>query len=174
MRQLFSYLFTGTFLFGLTAVILAVSVGWNVYLYNTRETVVVPPLDMQSVKAKDLPDISRLKGSRLPVVGGYRDILEKPLFNSDRKPEVLENVANQVAIQENELSTKWLLTGVIIAGKNSSAMLQERNGSQSMKLMQGMRVDGWKLDHVSPYEVKLSSAGKTIKLQLYEDPKNKR
>jgi hypothetical protein len=175
MRQLYSYLLTSTFLFGLTAVVLAGLVGWNVYTYSMREPVVVPPLDAKSVKTADLPDISRLKNGRLPVIGGYRDSIERPLFNSERRPEVQENAAGQVAIQENELSSKWMLTGVVIANENSSAMLKERSGAKkSIKLMQGSKVDGWRLDHVSPYEVELSSAGKTIKLELYEENKDVR
>jgi len=168
MRQLLSQLINSTSLLSISALLLAVILGMNIYDYNNRVTVQVPPVDAKAKNgmAYKPPLVSPM---RLSGVRSFNDVLERPLFNSDRRPAQGESQNNDAAIQQNELSRKWVLTGVVIANKNSMAMLQERSGPRSVKLKQDMKVDGWALTKVTPFNATLVSNGVEVVLPLYED-----
>lgn len=167
MKRILTIMVNSSLVLTLSAVMLSVILALQVYEYKNRVTVQVPEPE-QSGKSTGAIAVPKFNAIRLPTIGSYNEVLERPLFNPDRKPVENETQDSGVAIQQNELSRKWMLTGVVIANANSTAMLKERNGPRSVKLSVDMKIDGWSLQSVTPFNAVLVSNGREVVLPLYE------
>ncbi len=167
MRHMLTIMLNSVVVLSLTAISLAAFLGVQVYEYNNRVAVKVPQIEKTSNKTSAYT-IPKFNALHLPTLASTNNVLERPLFNPGRKAIKSEQQDNGVTIQQTELSRKWMLTGVVIAKENSMAMLKERNGPDSIKLKLDMKVDGWQLHKVSPYNAILISNGREVVLPLYE------
>lgn len=102
----------------------------------------------------------------LPSLPSYRQLLTRPLFTNTRKPP--PRSANKPT-QTIDLSKKWKLTGVVVAGDNSHVFVQGIRDKSVRRLEMGATLDGWVLREITPEYAVLESGGREARLELRED-----
>jgi len=118
------------------------------------------------------PAVERLpaEGMRLPPLpprDSFEGILERPLFSDNRRPDPVETAA--AATSAKELRETWRLTGIIIIGDETKALLRERNGERHLLLSVGMPLDdSWLLDEIENNGVVMDSGDEKVRLDLLE------
>lgn len=91
-----------------------------------------------------------------------QQILNRPLFNTSRRPVTSVNELRQRKISE---PSDWQLSGIITSGQTTVAMFKTAEGSKALK--PGMRLDGWTLTQVSHSSVTLQHGHEEIQLKLH-------
>lgn len=104
--------------------------------------------------------------SELPPRDVFAGILERPLFNEDRKP-VVETSDNQALVSAAELREQWKLTGIVMVGNEVRAMLQQLKEDRQLTLTQGMPLDStWMLETINVDSVIMDSGDEQVRLEL--------
>ncbi|PIE82801.1 MAG: hypothetical protein CSA09_05160 [Candidatus Contendobacter odensis] len=108
-----------------------------------------------------------LQPFRLPAEAHYQQVVTRPLFIADRRPE------QAVKIEEPppppvEVEQKFDLIGVVIIAGRATALLRTRApGSRVLRVRQGETTEGgWQLRSVVGNKVVLDKAGKTQEVDL--------
>lgn len=128
--------------------------------------------DASAAVTDDLHDASEqaLGGPlRIPPIVTYRDIVERPLFSDTRRPQAAPEAA--AAAPTAVLNTKWKLTGIVVAGENSSAHVVGIGDRKTVRLQLGTVLDGWRLEKVAADHVEFGLSGRTATLSLHDDEK---
>lgn len=91
---------------------------------------------------------------QLPAWADYHEVIERPVFNDDRKPTPIEDkpVAETKEGTVNPLDVT--LTSIIHSGQTKLAIVRDNKSNESMVVKVGMPLEGeqnaWKLVEVSP------------------------
>lgn len=111
------------------------------------------------------PDVLRLP--ELPPQDSFDDMLERPLFSDNRRPDAIADTGD--AVSARELKETWQLTGIIIVGGENHAMLRERSGERHLLLTTGMPLDNtWQLSEIDKESVVMVSGDEQVRLDLRE------
>lgn len=105
---------------------------------------------------------------RVPPIVIYRDVAERPLFADTRRPQDKPESASAGA-PAAALNSKWKLTGIVLAGENSSAHVVSIGDNKTVRLQIGMPLDGWQLEEIAPDHVVFSLSGRTATLSLHDE-----
>ncbi len=100
----------------------------------------------------------------LPPLESLREIIERPLFSSNRRPDEPE-------VEESStgpVKETWKLSGVVIEGDQPLALLKEREGERRLKLGVGMYLDDWQVEAIEDHQLILVSGEERIELPLRE------
>lgn len=98
----------------------------------------------------------------------YREMIERPLFSSTRRPPVLrdEPLAN---LDAQQLREAWRLSGIAMQQGRQLASFSERQGEQRLLLEQGMVLaDEWRLEQIGSDHVLLGNGTNEVYLPLRE------
>ncbi|MDP3979065.1 MAG: hypothetical protein Q8P85_13935 [Pseudomonas sp.] len=98
----------------------------------------------------------------------YREMIERPLFSSTRRPPVLrdEPLAN---LDAQQLRETWRLSGIAMQQGRQLASFSERQGEQRLLLEQGMVLtDEWLLEFIGSDHVRLSNGESEVQMPLRE------
>jgi len=94
----------------------------------------------------------------------FSEVIERPLFNEERKPIELPDHEKQ-AIIENSDPTKFKLIGTVLLTGVSQALLQKNNLTIE-RVELGDTVDGWELKSVEVDHIVIVKGEKNIQLDL--------
>lgn len=96
----------------------------------------------------------------------YAEIWQRPLFTTDREPVAVNQSGADNAVDLDNM----LLTGVILAPGLHMALLSGKDGKQSARVVEGVRMDDadWVLQELKPRSAVFSGHGKTVHLKLQE------
>ncbi|WP_432695483.1 hypothetical protein ACQUQP_13135 [Marinobacterium sp. YM272] len=116
------------------------------------------PMDAAS-QSMELPE--------LPPRDAFDEILQRPLFNTNRRPDATDSQAT--AVSARELRETWRLTGVFMVGEVQKALLRQRDGEGHRLLTTGMPLDDtWMLNEITPEGVVMDSGDEQVRLDLLE------
>ncbi|GGC02102.1 hypothetical protein GCM10011352_30370 [Marinobacterium zhoushanense] len=120
-----------------------------------------------SADQKAAAPVQKLELPEMPPREAFEGILQRPLFASDRRPTSTEE--GRAAISARELRETWRLTGIIMVGSDTKALLQERDGERHMVLSVGMPLDdSWLLEEIRADAVVMDSGEEQVRLELIE------
>lgn len=106
-----------------------------------------------------------------PALASFDAILERPLFNPDRRPVAVP----EPAVAPATTPTKPLrarLEGVVQIGATSFALIRDLSSNEPVRLAQGMELNGWTLERVESGRAVLSRGDgqvQELKLELQRD-----
>lgn len=109
---------------------------------------------------------------QIPPIAAYREAMQRPLFADTRRPPA---VAPKAAgnLPAAQLNGKWKLTGVILAGENSTAYVTGVRDPNTIHLEAGTHLEGWRVEKIAADHVEFSSVGRTATLQLHEEEEDR-
>jgi hypothetical protein len=125
--------------------ILLLVIGWEIVPKQITSPSVTEENLAQNNAGSLVPDISVLV--RMPPLQQFSMIVERPLFDSTRKP------APDAAGSSGEVSVvfrQMVLTGVIITPEKNMAILKNKKQKQTIRLEPGESVQSWLLDEIHP------------------------
>lgn len=121
----------------------------------------VEPLAKADRKLPPVPESRRNAG--LKPITAYAELLQRPLFNEDRKPTPIEEEVTE-APQAAIASLDAQLTGVILMPKVKLAMIRETATGNALRVHVGRELDGalagWKLVELEPRQATFEAEGK--------------
>ncbi|MBY4678557.1 hypothetical protein [Marinobacterium arenosum] len=89
-----------------------------------------------------------------PPLSDFNEMMERPLFSSNRRPAPAETTDTTASTSAQELKEQWQLTGVVLVGDNQMALFAERSGEKRLVLKIGMPLDDhWHLSEIKPHHV---------------------
>ena len=106
---------------------------------------------------------------QIPPVAAYREVRERPLFSDTRRPPPQQEAADANAARATQLSSKWKVTGIVVAGDESFAHLEGLRDRKTVRVRLGEPLDGWKLQEVQPDHLVFGLADTTATLQLHTE-----
>jgi len=110
------------------------------------------------------PPEGQLRG--LPPRGDFSGIQERPLFRADRRPGVEEN-NDQEMLSAADLREQWSLTGIIVVGEYTRAMLEKQDEELMLTLEAGMPLDdSWVLQSIESDYVIMDRGDQQVRLEL--------
>ncbi|GAA0691519.1 hypothetical protein GCM10009104_18040 [Marinobacterium maritimum] len=142
-------------------------VGAPVLAQETELPETEPSPPQQEAQVLDTPALNMPSGlPTLPPREAFSGILERPLFNADRRPAV-DAGDDQALTSATELREQWKLTGIVMVGDEVRAMLQHRDGDRHLTMIPGMPLDAtWMLEEINPDSVIMGSGEEQIRLEL--------
>lgn len=125
-----------------------------------------PAESAESAEAISVP-ATEPGGGPLPLAE-YREMLERPLFSSTRRPPLLRD-APQENLDAQQLREAWRLTGIALQQGRQLASFSERQGERRLLLEVGMVLaDEWRLERIGGDHVLLSDGTGEVQLPLRE------
>jgi len=129
------------------------------------------PAATELVTADDstpLPAIpaSASTASDYPPLGSFGEILQRPLYEATRRPVQAKAVVQDTA-SADRLRAKWRLSGIIIDERNI-AILETVRAGETLSLVVGQSVDGWRVQQISENDVVLVRGAETLRFALHE------
>ncbi len=114
-------------------------------------------------KREKLPSLPAARSSTaLKPLASYEAMLERPVFNEDRKPTPIEETSTEAA-PASVAALDAQLTGVILMPKLSLAMIRENATGKAMRVRLGKELDGalagWKLIELEPRKAVFEAEG---------------
>jgi len=136
-------------------------------------SVMIPsPLSYMSLSSGNAPDVKvpNIPKARDPgALTKYASIAERPLFNSDRKPDPLPPPPAPPAPPKPQIVLGDLnqlkLVGVILSGDNRIALVR-RASAGTLTLRVGDTLDGWKIEKIDAQGVGLSGGDRQDALRI--------
>lgn len=104
----------------------------------------------------------------------FQPMLERPLFNANRRPLEDEEIADEgeSSPDEQQLRAAWRLTGIVLEPGRQMALFSQRNGDLHQRLEVGMMLEnGWELARLTEDYVELQNGDRRIEI-LLRDPKD--
>jgi len=105
---------------------------------------------------------------QIPPVIAYREVTERPLFSDSRRPPPQAAAGNN-ATQATQLVGKWKVTGIVVAGDSSFALVEGIRDRKTVRLQLGTPLDGWQLEEIHPDHLVFNSADTTATLLLHNE-----
>lgn len=103
-----------------------------------------------------------------PPFAVYREMIERPLFSSTRRPPVIRD-APQDNLDAQQLREVWRLTGIAMQQGRQLASLRERQGERRALLEVGMLLtDDWRLESIGSDYVQFSNGSSEVRMPLRE------
>jgi len=136
------------------------------YLLYTISTHKIEPVSGVTADASVLRELPSLPEHELAVSLESTDILERPLFNADRRPvEITEPAEIEALNTANTNAADFKLVGVVMSPDGSQALLL-KSDRQIESVFLGNKIEGWKLQSIDPDSIVLVKGVKTIQLEL--------
>jgi Type II secretion system protein C len=104
----------------------------------------------------------------LPPLGHYSEIVERPLFTTDRKPPAAVPEEEQAVAAGPMVSLPWRLVGVVITPQRRQAILQGGAANTTLHVEPGMQVDQWRVAEVQPDRIVLAMGSQQEQLLLHD------
>ena len=102
-----------------------------------------------------------------PPLSEFSEILQRPVHELTRRPVQIRKVVNDNA-SADRLRQKWRLTGVIIDEKNI-AILETQRAGETLSLVEGQSLDGWRVREISANDVVLIRGGESLRFVLHDE-----
>ncbi len=125
---------------------------------NPATELAQPPANL---KLKTTPTI---QAQPLANMSEYEEIIERPLFSSNRQPE--EETVEQETVQRPVRNPDLKLAGIVISNEENVALIKSRKEPKLQRLKLEEKIDGWKLIAIKSNSVKLESGNDQITLDL--------
>ncbi len=111
-------------------------------------------------------------------LAAYEAIVERPLFNPQRRPAAPDQVADDSEARPAGAitdATGWRLTAVLREAERRTVLIEDRAG-RTLALRKGDRLGDWKLEEIADDSVVIVSASqrKTLALHQFEPIAKKR
>lgn len=135
---------TGLLLLGCAAL------GGIIALELSSELSLAPGVTAAAPAAPDIPEVE-IEPFVPPPPDSFTEIGERPLFVPTRRPFVPPPEAEAEAIPVEEPPPEPLLAelvGVVLAGQQRAALVQEQGAAGPRRLAIGQTVDGWRVEEV--------------------------
>ncbi len=133
---------------------------------QTRETgAVSTPKAAEGTSAQSAT--STRNDFRAPPLVNFREISQRPLFLSERKPPPPPTVERR-APPPPVMPLRLMLEGVVLSSREKVAVLLNITNSEVIHLSLGMEHDGWKLVSIEKSLVRFERSGQTQELTLPE------
>lgn len=117
-------------------------------------------VDVQSNREETLElEGDGLKVNPLPPVGEFQDVVERTLFSWSRSPP--RSMRESATPDANELSSEWLLTGLVNTGESTYAIFSEIDGDRQVRLEEGMEIGDWIAGTIDAEKIVLSRGEKS-------------
>jgi general secretion pathway protein N len=130
------------------------------------KTPAAPP---RAASADKLPELPPMDFS-LPPLTHYHEIVERPLFMPDRKPQQPdEQQAPTAAVTVNPPQAR--LIGTVITPAKRQALIQDLTAGKVVRVEQGMPVQDWQVKEILPDRLVLARAGgqpQELMLRVYD------
>jgi hypothetical protein len=123
----------------------------------------VPPADLKTRDA-NAAATAGAEPIQFPPLTAYQEIVERPLFNKDRRPPPAPTgaaaLASTVAVPQYELE------GTVLSPGGSFAILQDRRKRELQRLGLGERLDAWTVAEIGEGWLRLEHGERSARLQL--------
>ena len=104
-----------------------------------------------------------------PPLEQFEGMLERPLFNATRRPQIDEDDNDTPSESTAEMREKWRLSGVVWENDQQLALFSERKGEGRLRIRTGMYLDGnWQLEEITEDSATLTADGQRLRLELWE------
>ena len=128
-----------------------------------------PPLATGTVDAEPLAGPGAPAGPlparyQPPALAAFDEILERPLFIPDRRPEKPPEPAAPPPPPAELLNVR--LEGIARVGESRIAVLRDLQTNQGLRISQGMEYQGWKLETLDRDKAVLTRNGQVQELKL--------
>lgn len=117
-------------------------------------------------------DYQAVELKSIPVAEEFQGIVDRSLFSWDRKPRFVSAETGT----DNDVESRWELTGVVNTGNETYAYFTAKSGSQSesghtdrVQLQVGMFLEKWHVERITPETVVLSLDGEEQEFRLVTD-----
>ena len=130
------------------------------------KTPAAPPKAAHSDKLPELPPMD----FSLPPLTHYHEIVERPLFMPDRKPQQPEQQQAPAAVVPVNPPQARLI-GTIITPAKRQALIQDMLAGKIVRVEQGMPVQDWQVKEILPDRLVFARAGgepQELMLRVYE------
>jgi general secretion pathway protein N len=130
-----------------------------------------PGVIQVSPSGSGVPSSLETRQFDLPPKGDYAEVIARPLFSEDRRPEErdAESSEQEEAIAA-DVTQKELppvrLTGVIITPEQRIAMLRNNKNREYVTLKEGEPLEGWTLEEIGQRRIVFATGGKREVVQL--------
>jgi len=128
-----------------------------------------PAAPSKAVSADKLPELPPMNFS-LPPLSHYHEIVERPLFMPDRKPQQPEQQqATTPVVPVNPPQAR--LIGTVITPSKRQALIQDMLAGKIVRVEQGMPVQDWQVKEILPDRLVLAHAGgepQELMLRVYD------
>jgi general secretion pathway protein N len=158
----------------LRAALLAV-IGWSVLVWLLAQTGLggrysLHPIDVEQIEALPQPSLSRAQSALQPFTE-YAAVVERPLFNPDRRPtpRAREGAAEPAPVAP-PVELDVVLTSVVMAGDRRIAVVAQRDGGNSQSVRIGEALVGeqssWRLLELAPRHAVFEGPGGRSRVDL--------
>lgn len=104
-----------------------------------------------------------------PPIETFDPIIERPLFNSTRRPKPKTEEVQEEGVSQSELMKKWRLVGIILKNESPLALMSEQQGDKRLTLAQGMPLDQtWVISEIGEDFVVLEGNEEQARLELWQ------
>ena len=143
------------------AIILLSAVLW------LRTAQITVPAMITPTKQTGTPGPSRktITAARLGPRNEYNAIAERPLFARTRRPAEEAPATTAPSAQAN--LPNFVLTGIVISPDEKYILLLRASSSETVRLIEGQTIDGWRVEKILPDRVTLKSGDRTVELPLW-------
>jgi hypothetical protein len=130
------------------------------------------PAQAVGAEVPELPELPDLNFS-LPPLERYGEIIERPLFMPNRKPQKPDEQPQMEANGPvNPLQARLL--GTIITPQKRQALIEDMLAGKILHLEQGMPIQDWQVKEIQPDRVVLARQGQSqpqeLLLRTYNEP----
>ena len=122
-----------------------------------------------STPSDEPPDASQARNLyRPPPLVSFREISQRPLFLSERRPPEPPKVVRKPP-PAPVMPLNLILEGIVLSSREKVAMLLNIRNSEVMNLTIGMQHQGWELVEIDKNRVRFERGGQSQELSLIEE-----
>ncbi len=111
--------------------------------------------------------------SQLRSIKAYSEIIDRPLFSSNRKPPLIasQNFSNSVSAAELE---DLVLFGVVVSQELTYALIKDNNSGETEQITKGRQYRGWKVSEITSESIKFEADNAQYELFLSPNESTKK
>ena len=94
----------------------------------------------------------------MPPLARYREVLERPLFVSSRRPAAADDGSSARS------ATELALVGIVISPTSRQALLQYGNPPKLVRVGEGQTIAGWTVEAIRPDDVLVRQGGRLARV----------
>ena len=112
-----------------------------------------------------------IKPFDLPPISDFTSIIERPLFEADRRPESIDGGGqNEIVTPQsapgNGDAGNMILSAIVLADDKAIALVQTKTDHKIHRLETGETIGGWTIKKIKNKEIILSKGNETRNLEL--------